>query len=388
MSSTNITTRPSVLVAAVLLAGSMLAGCDEPQARDNAGMPPPPQVTVAEMQAGPVALAYSYSGRVAAFREVEVRAQVGGTLLDRTYVEGDKVRAGDVLFRIDPASYQAEVARAQPQVQQAKVRLAQAERDAVRFKTLFEHNAGSEKASDDAAYAAEIAKAAVAAAQAALNTAQINLDYTTVKAPIDGIASLKVLPVGALVSADSLLARLVQIDSVYINFSFTDSELTDIQQRLKSRLGEGAPARRLAIRITGGEGQTAEGTIDFIDTDVDLKTGAVRARGIVPNSDGQLRPGQIVRVVVTGVTIDDAIVVPQAAVMQGPQGQYVYAMDGAGKAVVRPIVLGREIGDGWVVKHGLATGDRIITEGVIKVRPGAPVTAVAAVPMRSAEAVR
>lgn len=387
----------SLLRAFALLAavGSapLLAGCFDGEAREEAVAPPPPQVAVAEMHPHPVPLSYRYAGRVSAFREVEVRARVSGILLERAYIEGARVKAGDVLFRIDPAPYEAEVARAEAQLQEAEAQLSRARRDAERAVTLYERKVGTLKARDDAISAVEQAEADVAAARAQLRAARIDLDYTTVTAPIDGITSLKVLPEGSLVgtgAGDSLLTRISQLDPVYVNFSFSGTEYAEIRRLLESGQAEGPEDGRLTARISFGDGQVyeREGYIDFTDSSIDLQTGTIRARAVVPNPEHRLLPGQFVRVTVTGVTLKDAIVVPQAAVMQGPQGQFVYTVDASNKAGIKPVTLGREVEGGWIVADGLRARDRVVTEGVIKVRPGNPVAVAEAQETTAASAAR
>lgn len=343
------------------------------------GQPPPPQVTVARIEAKSVPVTYSYAARISAFREVQVRARVGGILLKRNFTEGAQVKADQVLFEIDPAPFEAELARAKAQLQQAQAQLNQARRDAERALQLFARGAGSEKSRDDAIAARELADASVAAAQAQVQTAQLNLDYTHVKAPIGGITSLEQVPEGSLIgtSGDSgLLTSITQLDPVYVNFAFADREGAEIRRLLKAQ-NEGAPAKDLKVTITFGDGAVYEheGTIDFTSSSIDTETGTLQARAVVKNPDHRLVPGQFVRATVTGLTLNDAIVIPEAAVMQGPQGQFVYTINGSGKAEVRPVQLDRQTEGGWIVSSGLRAGDRLVTEGVIKVRPGSPVTA-------------
>jgi membrane fusion protein (multidrug efflux system) len=353
-----------------------LAGCDSGAAPTP--VPPPPSVAVSEIRAEAVPLHYQYAGRIAAFREVEVRARIQGILQEKTFIEGARVKEGDVLFRIDPAPYEAELARARAQLQEAQAQVARSERDLERATTLFQRNVGTEKARDDAISAHDLAKAALAGAAAQVQTAEINLGFTTITAPIAGITSLRVLPEGSLVGTgtNSLLTRITQLDPVYVHFSFTDTEAREIRRLLDSGQGFGPPGGRLRVKISFGDGHSydREGEVDFTDSNLDLQTGTLRARAVIANPDSRLRPGEFVRVSVEGVTRRDAIVVPQAAVMQGPQGQFVYALEAGNKAVVRPITIGREVGKGWIVEKGLAAGERIVTEGVIKVKPGSTVT--------------
>ena len=354
-----------------------LVACNRETAQPPA--PPPPSVAVSEIKAGPVPLRFQYAGRVAAFREVEVRARVSGILQEKSFVEGATVKAGDVLFRIDPASYEAELARAKAQLKQAQAQISRTQRDAERTTTLLQRQYGTEKARDDAVSASELAQANVAGAQAQVKTAEINLSYTTITAPIAGITTLRVLPEGSLVGTgpnDSLLTRISELDPVYVHFSFTDTEATEIRRLVDSGEGKAPADGKLQVKISFGDGKSYDrsGYVDFTDSNLDLQTGTVRARAIVPDPESRLRPGQFVRVSVEGITRHETIVIPQAAVMQGPQGQFVYAVDTENKASIRPVTIGREVMDGWIVEKGLKPGDRIVTEGVIKVKPGAPVS--------------
>jgi membrane fusion protein (multidrug efflux system) len=361
------------------VASLSIAGAQQP----GGGRMPPAQVTIAEIQAQAVPVTYEYAARVSAYREVQVRARVGGILLKRNFTEGSTVKAGQVLFEIDPAPFEAELARAKAQLQQAQAQYNQAVRDSERALQLFARGAGSEKARDDALSAKELGAAAVAAAEAQVRTAQLNLDYTEVKAPISGITSLERVPEGSLVGTtgdSSLLTSITQLDPVYVNFSFADREGADIRRLLNAQSPKGSPVKDLKVKITFGDGTAydQEGTVDFTSSSIDTETGTLQARAIVKNPDRRLVPGQFVRATVTGLTLSDAIVVPEAALMQGPQGQFVYTVNDSGKAEIRPVQLGRQIKGGWIVSSGLKVGDKLVTEGVIKVRPGATVTALIA----------
>lgn len=368
-----------VVVGLAVVALAPLVGCgDKSQAQKAPHAPPPPHVDVLAIAPHAVPLSYPYAGRIAAFREVEVRARVSGILVDRSYVEGASVKAGDVLFRIDPAPYQADLAKAKAQVAMAQAQLGQAERDSVRNNALFAQKIASEKARDDALSAVETAKATLAGADAQLKTAEINLGYTVVKAPVDGVTSVHVMPDGSLVgtnASDSLLTSITQLDPVYVNFAFTESELNEARRFLEKGAAKLAHPGPLPVKVVLGDGTTypQQGHVDFTGNTVDQQTGTIQGRAIVPNPDHRLIPGQFVRAVVTGIVLQSAIVVPEKAVLQGAQGPFVYAVGEGGKAAVRPIVLGRETDDGWLVAKGLAAGDRVIVAGVVKVQPGAAV---------------
>jgi len=387
--------RAALLLAALLTLSLPLAGRAFAQ-----GTPPPPEVVVVTIEPRPVPLEFQYSGRISAYRNVEVRARVAGILLSRDFTEGEEVKEGQLLYNIDPAPYAATLARAEALLQQEQATLDRREKDLERAEQLFKRKSGTEKAVDDATSDVALSKALVAAARAMVQTAQLDLDYTTVNAPISGTTSLDTMDEGSLVGTtaeNSLLTRIHQLDPAYVNFSFTDRELGELRRLYDSGRADRPADGALKAAIEFGDGTVYDktGTITFTDVTIDQQTGTIRTRAVVPNPDRKLLPGQFVRVVVNGVTLKDALVVPQAAVMQGAHGPYVYTVDADGKAVMKPIELGREVDDGWVVEAGLAAGDRVITEGIIKVRPGAPVTvagtpvaapAAAEAPFRKAEA--
>ncbi|MDH7794145.1 membrane fusion protein (multidrug efflux system) [Beijerinckia sp. GAS462] len=365
-------------IVSVLTATFMLAACNN--AASPPAAPPPPSVSVTEIKPREVPLRFQYAGRVAAFREVEIRARVSGVLKEKSFIEGSTVKAGHVLFRIDPVSFEIEVARAKAQLMEAQAQVSRTQRDAERAKTLYDRQVGTLKTRDDALSAYEQAQAALAGAQAQQRAAEINLGYTTIAAPISGVTSLRILPEGSLVGTgqnDSLLTRISEIEKVYVHFSFPESELTEIRRMIDSGEASGPTGGRLlaTIMLSDGTRYEHQGYVDFTDSGVDLQTGTVRGRALVPNPDLKLRPGQFVRISVEGVTRKDSVVIPQAAVMQGPQGQFVYTIDDKSMASVRPVSVGRDVAGGWIIEQGLKSGDRVVTEGVIKVRPGSPVSA-------------
>lgn len=376
-------TKPGYLPSLALLLMLWLPG-----ASGQTPNAPPPAVTVTEVRAGDVPLSYEHAARVAASREVQVRAQAGGILLAREFIEGAEVKAGDILFRIDPAPYRAELALAQAQLQQAQAQLDQAKRDADRAIQLARSGAGSERARDEAVAQRDLAEAGVAAARARVTVAELNLGYTTVHAPISGITSQEQVPEGSLIGTGdaSLLTRITQLDPVHVYFSTTQSELEEARALLESQGLWGRAGELVKVRIMFGDGRIYEhaGTIDFAASGLDPQTGTLRVRATVPNPERRLLPGQFVRAIVTGITLKDAIVIPHAALLQGPQGQFVYTVNREGRAEARPVQLGREVDTGWIVESGLTPGDRLITEGIIKVRPGAPVSTSGATAAESA----
>jgi membrane fusion protein, multidrug efflux system len=341
--------------------------------------PPPPQVGVLVVKAKALPLTFTYAGRVAGFRDVEIRAQVNGTLLKREFAEGARVKQGDVLFRIDPRPYEVALDRAKAQLAQAEATLRQATENWKRVDELVKRQVSTEKQHDDARAALEQAKAAVQLSQAEVRNAELNLSYTTIKSPVTGVTRLVSPPEGSLVLAQqTVLTTITQLDPAYVNFSFTDVEY-EAARKLNAELPTPIVRDSLTVELQQGNGTPfpSKGKLDASASRVDAQTGTIQARAIFANPDGALIPGQFVRIVIKGVTLPNAIVIPTKAVSQGPQGPFVYAVGPDNKAQIRPLQLGRELDDGWIAESGLQDGDTIIVDGVMRVRPGAAVTPVA-----------
>ncbi len=362
---------------AVLVAASVLGGCGDRAAGGPAGAPPPPEVTVVEVAPRNVALPYECAGRIEGSREVEVRARVSGILLQRTYDEGRPVRAGETLFVIDPALYRAEVQGAQALLADATARRARAEREQTRLEPLLAQRATSQKSFDDAVSEAELARAAVLLAQARLDRAELDLSYTRVKAPIAGLSSRASFSEGSLVEPgeNGLLTRIWQVEPIWVRFSVPDAKLLELHRGLaEGRLQAPAPSEReVEIVLADGALHPERGRLNFSDSQVDRATGAVDLRAELPNAGGELVPGQFVRVRLLGIERRQAILVPQRAILQSPQGKFVYVVAADGTAAMRPIEVGEWIGEQWLVESGLAAGDRVVVDGIVKVRPGSPV---------------
>jgi membrane fusion protein (multidrug efflux system) len=322
-----------------------------------------------------VDMKFQYAARISAFREVQVRARVGGILLKRNFVEGAEVKAGDVLFILDPAPYRAALAQADAQLMQAQAELNQARREEARSVALFDRNVSSQKTRDEAVSTRELAEASLAAATAAVQTAQLNVDYTSVEAPISGITSLEHVSEGSLIGTGetSLLTSIVQVDPAYVNFSFSDEEISEVRQMLAGNKSNGQDSK-LRVDISFGDGThyDRQAAVDFTSSSIDMETGTLQARAVIENPERRLLPGQFVRATLVGAS-SDALVIPDTALMQGPKGEFVYTIDGDGKAVVSPVTLGRKVNEDWIVTSGLKEGDEVIMDGLIKVKPGQPV---------------
>jgi membrane fusion protein (multidrug efflux system) len=369
---------PGVFLLAILLSALSACGKEEKSGSPQGAAPPAAEVGVITLQPRDVPIENEYAGRTAGIREVEVRARVTGIVQKRTYVEGQRVKAGDILFVIDPAPFAVALARAQARLQDAEAQLRQAERDWARVSALFAENAISARERDTSQSTLDLARANLAAAATDVEAARIDLSYTHVEAPVSGITSLEVRSEGSLVgpgTADSLLTRITQLDPLYVNFSYPDTDALRQRQLLASGELTMVGGERLAAELRFGDGTVygQQGYISFTDSIIDPATGTVRARAVFPNPDASILPGQFVRIVPKGLVRKGAMVVPQAAVMQGPQGSFVYLVGEDSKAKVQPVRTGTTIGSEWLIEEGLKPGDQVIVDGVIKVRPGAPV---------------
>jgi membrane fusion protein (multidrug efflux system) len=362
-------------IAVALAALSLLAACG-PGAAPQGGGFPPAVVAIQEVKPRTVAVEFEYPAQTAGSREVEVRARVTGLLLKRNYVEGERVRAGQSLFQLDPAPFDAALARAEADVAAAEARLGVARRNARRYKPLYEARAASQKDYDDAVSGEEIAAADLKAARARWNEAKLNLAWTRVESPVSGTTSRAMKSEGSLVSGpDVLLTTVTQNDPIYVNFGLSESE----QARLKSDAEAGKLTLPkggqfdVAIRFEDGRVFARPGKLVFTDSRLNNVTGTADARAEIPNPEGVVRPGQFVRIVLKGAERPNAITVPQRAVMEGPQGKIVYVLGAENKAEPRPVVVGEWSGNDWIIASGLTAGEKVIVDGLMKVFPGGPV---------------
>jgi membrane fusion protein (multidrug efflux system) len=377
-----------VVVIAVGLTGAAALWWNRPAPAPTANAakaPPPPEVGVAELKEAEVPLPLQFAGRVAGFRVVEIRSQVNGVLLKREYDEGATVKVGDVLFRIDPRTYEAALSRAQAQAAQAKAALTQAEENYKRVEGLAGQKVATQKSLEDAIAVRDQARATIQSTQADVDLAKLNLEFTVIKAPVAGPTSLVSPAEGTLIQAQqTVLTTITQLDPAYVNFTFTDSELRALQEINQSQ-GESLNWDDVKVELQFGDGNVYPhaGKVDARSRTVDPRTGTILVRAIFPNPDRALLPGQFVRINMTGITMPNAIVVPKAAISQGPLGAFVYLVEPDNVARVRQVRLSRELPDGWIVRKGLKGGDRIVVDGVIRVRPGQPVRPAAVAPPKA-----
>lgn len=334
----------------------------------------PPEVGVVTASASSIPVVDSYPGRLAATLTAQVRARVTGIVLQRVYKEGSDVKAGDVLFKIDPAPLEATLRAAQGQLAQAEATAANARGKAKRSKTLGAQGVLSAQDVDDAAAAAVEADAAVKSARANVKNAQINLGYATVRSPIAGRAGRANVTVGALVSPTDAnpLTTVQVIDPIYANFSQPMAEVEKLRQAEKAgNLKLDAPDKaEVQLVLPDGSVYPHTGTLDFTDLAVDPATGAVDLRALIPNHGHRLLPGMFVKIRLTLGQLHGAIVLPQAAIQRDNDGAFVFVAGGGDKIAEKRVTLGEQRGGNWVVTGGLAAGDKVIVSGIQKARVG------------------
>ena len=404
------------LPALLFLAGGLLVtatGCSNKT--NAAGVPPPPEVVVAEVQQKDVPIYGEWIGTLDGLVNADIKAQVSGYLLDQAYKEGTFVKKGQLLFQIDSRPFQAivdqteaQLAQAQGQLEQARAQQLQAEAqvavaeanqrrtqlDVDRYTPLAQAQAITQQDLDNAtennlAAKAQVqsanaqvataraqitaANAAVQSAKASVETAQINLGFTHLTSPIDGIPGIAELQVGALVSpASPKITTVSTLDPIKVYFTVSEQEYLDFHRRYSTPDTLDAERKQLSFELILADGTiyAQHGTFDFADREVDVKTGAIRVAGLFPNPGNNLRPGQYARVRFSIRTIDGALLVPQRAVNE-LQGSYQIAVvDRDNKVNIRLVTVGDKVGNQWIVSSGIKPGERVVVEGVQKVRQG------------------
>lgn len=367
-----------VFITGTLIAGLPLTGCNKPKA---AGPQPSasPEVGIVVIKPERVSLTTELSGRTAPRFIAEVRPQVGGIIHRRLFTEGSYVKAGQVLYQIEPASYQAAYASAKAALARAEASLDSVRLKADRYRNLVKVNAVSKQDNDDAQATLKQAEADVASAKAALETARINLAYTKVTAPISGRIGRSTVTDGALVTASqsTALATIQQLEFMYVDVTQSAAELLKLKQNLANGMLKKSGSAQVRLLLEDGSKYPLSGTLEFSEVTVDQSTGSITLRAIFPNPKQTLLPGMFVRAVVEDGVSEQALLVPQRGVSRNPQGEAMVMVVGAEEKVEpRVIKVARTIGDNWLVSGGLKAGDRVILEGIQKARPGSTVKAV------------
>jgi membrane fusion protein (multidrug efflux system) len=328
-----------------------------------------------------IVLTTELPGRTSPYLVAEVRPQVNGLIRERAFEEGSAVKAGDLLYQIDPAQYQAAYDQAKAALAMAEANVPPARLRAERLKGLVEIRATGKQNYDDALAALQLAEASVAASRAAAESARINLAYTPIKAPITGRIGKSSVTVGALVTAYQPvpLAVVQQLDPIYVDVTQSSADVLRLRQNLESGhlKKSGESWSRVKLLLEDGSAYPREGKLKFRDVTVDPTTGSVTLRMVFPNPDNVLLPGMFVRAVVEEGVSEDAILAPQQGVTRDQKGlPYALVAGKDGKAAQRTLTLDRAIGERWLVAKGLSAGDAVIVDGLQRIRPGADVKAV------------
>lgn len=352
-------------------------GDQQQQAQQPAG---PPQVGVVTVQPQAVTLTTVLPGRTSAYETSEVRPQVNGVITARLFREGDYVREGQALYRIDPQPYLAQVANARAALARSRAAIASSAALARRYGELVKINAIARQDYENAVTSAQQAQADVAAQQAALRTAQIDLSRTTVRAPISGRIGRAVATTGALASAaqTTALTTIQRIEPIYVDVQQSSADLLRLRQQMaQGDLSRGGQAARVRLKLEDGSAYPQEGTLQFTDVSVDPSSGSQVIRAIFRNPTGLLLPGMYVRAELVQGTQGDALLVPQRAVSRDERGEPTAMVVGPdGKVQQRILTAPRTIGQNWMVTSGLKAGDKVIVEGGQMLRPGQQVKAV------------
>jgi len=364
------------LAGTTLLVTLAAAGC----AKKAPAPPPPPQAGYVVVTARPVPLDIELAGRTTAYETADVRPQVSGLILARRFVEGSVVKQGQTLYEIDPSQYRAAVAQAEGALANARAARVDAKAKADRYKPLAAIDAVAKQDYTDAVAQAQEADAQVKQAAATLESARINLRFTTVPAPITGRIGRSLVTTGALVTngQSTVMATIARLDPIFVDIQQSSAELLALRQQLSK--GGVAPASADArLILEDGTPYPLTGRIEFAESLVDPTTGSVTLRARFPNPNNLLLPGMFVRAQLAQAVAPRGILAPQQAVSRDPQGNASVLVLGAGdKPAVRAITVERTIGADWLVTAGLSPGDRVITEGLNRIKPGQPVRPVPA----------
>lgn len=361
-----------------LFAALLMAGCE--QKADNQDSPqsrPPASVNVMTLASQSITLTSSLPARTVAYRKADVRPQVSGIIEQRLFEEGSQIEAGQQLYQIDPAIYEAELANAKAELNRAEAALKTAKARENRYQNLLDDNAISRQEYDDALATFQQAEAEIEVRRAMVKTAQTNLNYTRVNAPISGRIGKSNVTEGALVTAqqEAVLATIHQLNPMYVDISQPSRALLDLRKKVIDREINQQSAPTVTLTLEDGSRYPHQGQLQFAEVDVDPSTGDVVLRAIMPNPDQLLLPGMFVRAEITEGKIDAAILAPQKAISFNREGNAsAYVVNSSNEVEARELEVGRAIDGHWLVKSGLNAGDQLIVAGLQKVAPGAKVS--------------
>ncbi|MBB3286493.1 membrane fusion protein (multidrug efflux system) [Rhizobium sp. BK347] len=365
--------RASMTVAGIALA-MLLAGCNQQNTAQNNAPAVKTEVSAMSLHPQSVAITAELPGRTSAYLVAEVRPQVGGIIRSRNFKEGSEVKAGDVLYEIDPASYQASYDSATAALQKAEGAVPSAQSKVDRYKSLTAQDAVSKQNLDDALSALAQANADVASAKAALETARINLDYTKMRAPIGGRVDASAVTVGALVTAEqtTALTTIRQLDPINVDVTQSSTNLLEFRRAVaEGRLKTSGDNVSVHLTLEDGSQYKETGKLEFAESSVAETVGTITVRAVFPNPDRVLLPGMYVRATIQEGIAENSFLVPQRAVTRNTKGEPIAMFVAAdGKVHQRVLKVQRSIGNSWLVNEGLADGDRVIVEGTQRVRDG------------------
>ncbi|WP_371051392.1 efflux RND transporter periplasmic adaptor subunit [Pseudomonas fluorescens] len=327
------------------------------------------------IKASDTPVTFEFVAQTQSSREVEIRARVAGFLDKRQYTEGDLVKTGQVLFQMDRKPFEAALASAQGQMAQQQARWEVAKATLARVRPLAAQNAVSKMDLDNAVGAERETKAAVLAAEGAVRTAQLNLSYTTITSPLNGLSSDAKKQEGSYVTPgeSGLLTSVSQMDPMYVNFSLSENENLKYRDEIAAGHLKFPPTSDFVVEVILADGTVVpeKGKVNFLAPSYSQETGTFLVRAVLANPNGLLRPGQFVRALAKGASRPDAILVPQKAVLEGAKSQFVWVVNGEGKAEQRVVEVGEWQGDNWFINKGLRAGERIVVDGTLRVSPGA-----------------
>lgn len=355
------------LVVTTFVAAALVA-CGK---KEDAPQPAPPAMTVSYISATPTSVPMSVEAvaQTEGAKEVEIRPRVGGIILKKMFEEGESVKAGQILFLIDPAPFQIALNQAKAQAAAQGARITQTSRESSRLKELLETQSVSQREYDNATSDESISQADMMQAQANIKEAELNLSYTQVTAPVSGIAGRFQFSEGALVTANtSLLTTIVQLSPIWARFSLSQSEVASLGGRI-----DADSVSDVTLILSDGSEYSQKGKLNFAANQINPTLGTQELRATFNNADKALLPGQFVRARVTTGLQDGVILVPQTAVLTGDQGKYVYVINAENTATIRPVTAGEWYGKDWIILKGLNENDKVIVDNLIKVRPGAVV---------------
>ncbi|WP_250657781.1 efflux RND transporter periplasmic adaptor subunit [Alkalimarinus coralli] len=365
-------------IAPLVFACLTVTGCGDNSASSQPDKSAPlPSVVVTTVSSESINPSRRFIGRTEAVEDVQIKARVSGYLLSMNFAEGQDVKKGDLLFEIDPKPYQTEVSRLSAEVSRQQASLTNAKRNFRRGNELIEKGFISAMEMDDLISRRDQAKASLESSEAALETAKLNLSYTKIVAPISGRIGRKSLSIGDLVSPESgVLVTIVTVDPMYVTFDVSEKLLTSENQKNNPSSDKVKKLPIPSIELPNGDMYPHKGKFDFIDNRVDPATGTVKVRAVFPNEKGLLIPGQYVTAVVTASEAQNAILIPQAAVSEDQQGYFAMVVDDKNTVQVRRVEMGDRVEVSWVVDKGLSEGDKVIVEGLQKVKKGQQVNPV------------